>query len=393
MKDVLGWDSNLAWFLLLCFLLNVGMGVFPPLLPQVMDSLGLSFAQAGLLGTAFGVTRFVMDLPVGFLAERVAFARILHAGMAVFLAGTLLAAWAPSFAAMLVARGLLGLASGTINVVGILYLMHTGAVAQRNRRANLYELSVIAGMAVSAELAGLVGGRWGWRWSFGSAALAFLAAWLVTVRLAPTFAGVQAALAPAAHGPRAARPWRLPSAALLAIYVAAFAQAFAWGGGISTLLPLYGGRALGFSPELVGGTMALAFWAEVCLLFPVGWAADAWGKVPVLLPGFTAVLLAVCLAPFAGGGAGYAAVFIIFVSGMSVWMLVPSLLAEHRDGGFGARSAGYYRLVTDFGFILAPAIVGWLIGRSGFGAASLAIAAVIALAILLLARFVGVKKR
>ncbi|MBP1774836.1 MAG: hypothetical protein H6Q86_842, partial [candidate division NC10 bacterium] len=36
------WDPTFVWFLLLFFLFNVGLGVFPPLLPQIMGDLELS---------------------------------------------------------------------------------------------------------------------------------------------------------------------------------------------------------------------------------------------------------------------------------------------------------------------------------------------------------------
>ncbi|MFB3818106.1 MAG: MFS transporter [Candidatus Methylomirabilales bacterium] len=381
-------ENGFAAFLLVFFLLNVGMGVFPPLLPQVMESLDLSFAAAGLLGTAFGLTRFIADLPIGLLVERLGFRRILHAGMGLFLAGNVLSAAAPSFAVMALARGLMGLASGTVNVVGILYLMHTGSPAQRSRRGNLYELSVIAGMAVSADLAGMIGGRWGWRWSFWGASAAFLAAWATAARVSPALARVEANLLPATAPPPVAAGPRRPGA-MLAIYVAMFAQAFAWGGGISTLLPLYGGRGLELPAEAVGRSMAIAFWAEVGLLFPVGWAADAWGKVRILLPGFGAILAGVLLVPASAGSLTYGAAFVLLTSGMSVWMLVPALLREQLGGDFRGRSAGLYRLVTDLGFILAPALVGWLIGRQGFTAGALAIALVVALSILLSLRYLS----
>ena len=112
------------------------------------------------------------------------------------------------------------------------------------------------------------------------------------------------------------------------VYVLIFAQAFAWGGGISTLVPLYGGEALHLTPEAIGRSMAIAFWVEVCLLFPVGWAADVWGKTRVVLPGFLAMFVGTLAVPFTHGVWGYGIAFIFLVGGMSVWMAAPALLAE-----------------------------------------------------------------
>jgi MFS transporter, DHA1 family, multidrug resistance protein len=360
------WDATFGWFLLLFFLYNIGLGVFSPLLPQIMGDLGLSFAATGMLGSAFGLFRFLVDLPAGMLAERLGIPLILHGATGLLLAGTALCAWADGFWGMFAARALLGIGSGAAMVFAILYLMRRGISSRRNRRANLYEAATISGMAISAELSGLIASRWSWRWSFGVAAAVLLLAWaVVTWGVLPGTrdlmkGGGQPAVAPPfgrfveSLGPT------------LTIYLLIFGQAFAWGGGISTLLPLFGGEVLHLTPEVIGRTMAIAFWVEVCLLFPVGWAADVFGKVRVVVPGFLAMLVGVLCAPLTQGVWSYGVTFAFLVSGMSVWMAAPALHAERLAGGFRGRAAGFYRLVTDLGFILAPALVGWLIGRYGF---------------------------
>jgi MFS family permease len=244
-------------------------------------------------------------------------------------------------------------------------------------------LAVIAGMAVSADAAGAIATAWDWRTSFALAAGMLSGVWLVgAVGVLPNVRGMLAD-PPIATASRIRSGAATSQGAILAIFVASFAQAFAWGGGISTLLPLYGGSELTFSPAVIGRAMAIAFWVEVCLLYPVGWAADAWGKVRVMIPGFVAMLLGTILVPWATGVVSYGVAFVILTAGMSVWMMVPALMAEHLAGGFGGRAAGLYRLVTDFGFIVAPAAVGWLVDRFGFAAGAAAIAAVLIVSILL----------
>jgi MFS transporter, DHA1 family, multidrug resistance protein len=377
------WDATFGWFLLLCFLWNVGQGAFAPLLPTIMRDLHLGFATAGLLGSGFAVARVLVDLPAGLVAERLGVAYLLHGAAGFLLAGGLLSAAATSFEGMLLARALGGLGSGLGNILSILYLMRRGAPSHRNRRANLYELAVIAGMGISASLAGGIATRWGWRLSFGLAAAVLAATWIVAAHgVLPGLRDLRVAAEPAGPADRrdGARAQRGP---VVALFVASFAQAFAWGGGMSTLLPLYGGSALGLSSAAIGGAMAVAFGIEVCLLVPVGWAADVWGKVPVMVPGFIAMLVGAGLAPLTVGVQGYGAAYAVLTAGMSVWMLVPALLAERMAGGFGGRAAGQYRLVTDFGFIVGPATVGWLIEQFGFATGAAAIVGVLALSILL----------
>jgi MFS transporter, DHA1 family, multidrug resistance protein len=383
------WDPTFRWFLFLYFLLNVGQGVFSPLLPQIMEDLGISFAAAGLLGTAYGLARSVVDLPAGLLLERLGTSRILHTAFALQIAGSILCAVAPSFAPMVLGRALIGIGSGLTMVVSILYLMRRAPSGHRGRRANAYEAATIGGMAVSAELAGLIGGRWGWRWSFAMAAGVMILAWGVAIRaVLPAIRHLlEDRPAPDAQALPPQPMASGPPGALLAIFTLIFTQSFAWGGGIATLFPLYGGLELGLQPEILGRTMAIAFWVEVVLLPPVGWAMDKWGKLRVIVPGFLAILLGSFLGPFTRRTLTFGLAYTLLVAGMSIWMAAPALLAEHLGPRFRGKAAGTYRLVVDVGLIFAPGLIGGLIDLFGFRTAGLALACTIAVSLALSLRF------
>ena len=366
-------DRTFAWFGLAYFLLNFGQGVFPPLLPAVMDGLGLGFATAGLLGSAFGLARLVTDVPAGLVVERRGAAGVLHAGIGCLLAGTLLSAAAPALPAMLAARALVGAGSGMTIVVSILFIMRRGPAAERTRRGNLYEVAVIGGTAASAWLGGAVAARLGWRGGFGLAAACIAAAWIIAAwRVVPAARPV---LGPA---PRlASRPGlrpRLSRATLVGIYLAAFALAVAWAGGIATFLPLYGGRGLDLPADVLGRALSVAYVIEACLLVPVGWAADAWGRLRVLVPGLLVMAAGVLLVPSTTTAVGFGVGATLLVCGITAWMVPPVLLAERLPGGFRGPAAGAYRVVADLAYLLSPGAVGWIVGRHGFRAAGVAMA-------------------
>jgi MFS family permease len=168
-----------------------------------------------------------------------------------------------------------------------------------------------------------------------------------------------------------------PPASILAIYLVVFGLAFVWAGAITTLAPLYGGQALGLSAAAIGRALAIGYVVEAFLLIPVGWAADTFGRLRVLLPGLAVLLAGVALLPLSGGFPAYTLACGLVIVGMTVWMIPASLLAEHLHGRFGGRAVGIYRFVTDLGMVTAPITVGWLIGRSGFAAGAGAIAVVL----------------
>jgi MFS family permease len=377
----LGEPAALRWFLFASFLLNFGQGVYPPLLPELVGTLGLSLAAAGFLGTAFSLPRSLLALPAGMLVERIGPTRMMHGGMALILAGTLAAATASSLATMAAARALVGLGYGATALVGIVYLMQAGPANQRTRRGNMYEGALISANAVSGSLAGAVSVHAGWRWGFGAAAIAVGAGWLAaTWWVFPTIKGVlQARPAAAGAAPRAGPASPRPSPlSLLAIYLVAFGLAFGWAGAIVTLAPLYGGQVLGLDAAAIGRALAVGYVVEAGLLIPVGWAADTFGRLRVLLPGLAVLVAGVVLLPLTGGLLGYTLACTLVIVGMTVWMIPASLLAEHLHGRFGSRAVGIYRFITDLGMVAAPAIVGWLTGKSGFAVGAAAVALVLA---------------
>jgi MFS family permease len=165
--------------------------------------------------------------------------------------------------------------------------------------------------------------------------------------------------------------------ALGAIYLVVFGLAFGWAGAITTLAPLYGGQVLGLGAAAIGRTLAAGYVAEAILLVPVGWAADTVGRLPVLLPGLAVLLVGIVLLPLTAGPATYAVTCVLLIVGMTVWMIPASLLAEHLHGRLGGRAVGAYRLVVDLGMVVAPALVGWLTERGGFGVGAGAVALVV----------------
>lgn len=362
----------------------------------MVGALGLSIAAAGLLGTAFSLPRALLTLPAGILVERIGPTRMMHAGMGLILSGTLVAATATSLTRMALARALVGLGYGATALVGIVYLMQAGPPNQRTRRGNMYEGSLISANAVSGYLAGSISVYVGWRWGFGAAAIAVTAGWLTaTWRVLPVIRTVlQARAVPVEAATPAPEPVHHPNPrALFAIYLVAFGLAFGWAGAIVTLAPLYGGQVLGLNAAAIGRALALGYVVEASLLIPVGWTADTFGRVRVLLPGMAVLVSGVLLLPLTSGFAGYTLACVLVIVGMTAWMIPASLLAEHLHGRFGSRAVSLYRFITDLGMVAAPAIVGWLAGWAGFGVGAIAIATVLVACAVVIGVVLGPRSR
>ena len=74
------------------------------LLPPIMTELSLSYTRAGLLATAFFCAYTAMQLPAGFLGDRLGRRRVLLAGILLGVAASLLTGLAGSFVTLFLAR-------------------------------------------------------------------------------------------------------------------------------------------------------------------------------------------------------------------------------------------------------------------------------------------------
>src|SRR5262245_34131125 len=87
----------------------------PAIYPMLKESFALTFAQVGLLTLTLQVTASLLQPVVGFYTDRRPTPYSLVVGMAVSLVGLLLLSVAPTFGAVLVAAGLMGVGSAVFH--------------------------------------------------------------------------------------------------------------------------------------------------------------------------------------------------------------------------------------------------------------------------------------
>ncbi len=182
---------RLPWFPLL--LLSAGIFVavtseFLPigLLPQLTDELGITEAQVGMLITVFAGTVVLATAPLTHATRALPRKPLLLALLAVFAVANLIAALAPDYAVLLVARVIGGASHGVFWAVVTPY---AARLVAPERLASA--VAIATGGATVASVAGLplgtlLGAAVGWRVSFGViAALVVVIALLIVVVLPP----------------------------------------------------------------------------------------------------------------------------------------------------------------------------------------------------------------
>ena len=302
------------------FAIGTDAFVIGGVLPAVARSLGVSTSSAGLLVTAFAVA-YALGAPVLAVASaRLARRALLVSALTVFVAANLLAAVAPTYALVLIARVLAALAAAAFVPAASAVASSLAPTEYRGRAL----ATVVAGMTV-AQVAGVpfgafVGASLGWRYTFifaaalGAAALA-VRLWLPHVQ----------SPAPASLGRRlsvAARPSTWP---LLLQTTLAMAAGF-------TVLT-YIGPLLSQAGHYHGALISMAL-----LVFGVasvagstlgGRLTDRFGALPVVVGGLAALTLAMlALSAATAASAGWPALLALAAWGLGGWTFPPS--QQHR---------------------------------------------------------------
>ena len=136
------------------------------LLPQLRDELGITEAQVGLLITVFAGTVVVATAPLTHVTRTVPRKRLLVALLAVFAVANLIAALAPGYAVLVVARIIGGAAHGVFWAVVSPYAARL-VTPDRLARAVAIATSGATGATVAGvPLGTLLGAAVGWRASF-----------------------------------------------------------------------------------------------------------------------------------------------------------------------------------------------------------------------------------
>jgi FSR family fosmidomycin resistance protein-like MFS transporter len=132
-------------------------------LPLWAREFGLSFAQVGLIRSAYTGAMSAFQIPAGFLAERLGERRLLAAGTLVTACGFVAAGWAGGFVPLLLLLLAAGLGSGVQHPLSSSIVSKAYETGNRRTALGTYNFSGDVGKAGVAAAIGLLAGLVGWR--------------------------------------------------------------------------------------------------------------------------------------------------------------------------------------------------------------------------------------
>src|SRR5437667_5222175 len=156
-----------------------------PLLPLIARDLGTTPGHAGIIVTTYSLAAAAFALFVGPLSDRIGRKKVLVSGLALFGLASFLTYHVSSFSALVILRGLTGLAAGTLSTSALSFAGDYYAYEQRGRAMGVLSMGYFFAFVIGVPAGALAASRWGWRWVFGCLSVAALAVFVLTLARLP----------------------------------------------------------------------------------------------------------------------------------------------------------------------------------------------------------------
>jgi len=350
---------------------------YAPLIPTFVADLGLTYAAAGTLQTAYFWTYTAVQIPIGIVADRWGSRRVMLASMAVLVAGALAFAASRTYPEAIGARMLVGLGAAAVWVPGMRLITEWFPPEERGRATGLMSSGGGLGGTLGLVIVPWVASAFGWRTAYGALAAPAV---LVLVVIATSLRGGGSA-APAAR--RASAGGLGSVLATPSLWPLNLAVLFSYGGYFSfvTFLPAYLVKALALSDTEAGLVTGLMT-AGTIVSWPVAGAlSDRTGRrKPIYLVSQAASAL-VCVAfalvvPSlgAGGAAALALAAGLLIGGMILPFVAIVEMFPHERA---ATAAGVANTACFVGGMILPIVLGRVVDVTGSFAAAFLVAAAV----------------
>lgn len=332
--------------------------ILTPLLPAVRDEFDVSITTAGLIVGVYGLARLVVDLPAGYLADRVGHRRLTVASTTLLVASSLVGSAAPTVEVLIAARIGSGAAVAAFGMVGISALAATASVANRGRVMSMFHLANNFGIAFYPLLGGLIGAIGGWRPTFLITAALALVAGVILFTLLPRIDFGHAATGRARrhdesrvlHGPVRTR-------AVVAANLGIVANMIHRHGVRNTIVPLYAATALGLGGISIATAIALMALTGLVVATPGGMLGDRVGRRRVIVSGLAAVAVADLAFILTNDALTFLLVAAIVGLGDFFSSSQTALLSEIVPVRDRTRALSTFRFSSDLGGMIGPIIL------------------------------------
>ena len=368
----------LVWMCVLIAVNQLGFGGVVPALPLYAKSFGVSASAIGLAVAIYGLARFVVAMPSGQLCDRLGRRPTLAIGGVVSTLGNLWCAEAGSFSEFIAARFLAGAGAGLVLTAGQVVLADITTPDRRGRTMAIYHGAFLFAVGIGPLPGGLLADHLGLAAPFR----AYGAAGFLVSLLAWFAVGETRGLSHSqgghgwGRGPTLITQVRRLAAQLgfVLVCLVGWVNAVVRTGGLFNIIPVLGSVRLGLSVTEIGGGLALGSVIGVSVAYPAGILVDRLGRKAVIVPATVLSGLSLLMFCFAPSYPWFTAACVFWGVAMSVGGSAPvAYAADLAPRGMNAAAMSTYRMVSDFGYVIGPIVLGLVV--DGYGSITALVAA------------------
>lgn len=378
------------------FVNQLGFGSVIPVAPLYAQSFGVSQSAIGLTIAVYGLARFLVNVPTGQMADRSGRRWTLVAGEVLTMLGNLLCGLAGSYEQFLLFRFVAGAGASMVVTSGQIVLADISTPANRGRVMGLYQGIFLFAVGVGPLPGGILAERFGLNAPFFAFAILGAVAALVAFDKVPETKGLRERRLAAgeSQAPLVAVPVVTQLRKLFSqigftlVSLVSFVQFFSRTGGIFTVMPVFAAAKLGLGPDQIGTGLTAVSLVNLGMVYLSGVLVDRFGRKPVIVPSTVltgAAFLMLAWAPSYGW----------FVVALGLWGIAGGVsgpapaayAADMAPPGMNAVTMSSYRMVSDFGYVAGPLLIGTMADLAGGESSFIATAAIFVVVGLLFAAF------
>lgn len=337
--------------------------------PLLKDELGISAAKLGILLSSFFWTYSALQLVAGWMVDRFEVGWVMAAGFFLWSTATTVTGVVHGFAALLVARLVLGMGE-SVSFPACSTILARHVPEERRGLANsIIAFGFATGPAFSMLLGGMAMAKFGWRPFFvvvGLLSLLWLAPWLVWMpRGKSAHSGSLIAIPPTREILRQRSAWGTFAGLFCTNYLSYF---------LLTWMPFFLVRERHFTLPQMAKIAAVCYLSAAVVAVACGRLSDwllARGTAPTWVrkgfPGAGMACAAVALIGCVAGGPVLSVVMLVLATASygvccsNVWAITQTLAGPAAAG----RWTGLQNFVGNMAGIAAPALTGFVVDRTG----------------------------
>jgi MFS family permease len=373
------------------FFVALGYGMIIPAIPLFAKTFEVNNAQIGAIISAFALARFAMGLPAGKLIDLFGERRVQTTGLLIVAISTFASGLANSYWQLLTYRALGGIGSVMFSVSASSLLMRSVDDSIRGRAQSTFNggflIGGIAGPAVGGILSVISLRVPFFVYAFTLVCAAFVTSFFLSEkRLGKSIKNKQD------PEDRILLKDALKSYPYLAAMAISFLTNWVLFGLRNSILPLFAQENLGVSNATLGFGFTVAAIVQGIALVYVGKLSDFRGRKFALMIGSFTLLSGVATIIISSNWWYYMLAMVLFGIGGAFEGTGASAVVGDLFGGKGGRVIALFQMAGDFGNIVSPVLLGWLVDAHSYRPAFIATAAVFSVTLLLSAKIPETRK-